>query len=383
MKIGIPKEIKDQEYRVGLTPAGVQALTTAGHEVLIEHNAGARIGFSNEDYSAVGASIGETAEAIYASPMVVKVKEPHAVECEMLHAEQCLFTYLHLAPEPQLTKSLLDKQVVGIAYETVTDDKGRLPLLIPMSEVAGRLSIQAGATALQMINGGNGTLLGGVPGVAPAKVVIIGGGVVGTQAARMAMGLGADVTILDNNLDRLRYLDEVFGPILHTRFADGHALAELTQSADLVIGAVLIPGRQASKLVTTDMIKQMKTGAVVVDVAIDQGGCVETSRPTTHTTPIYIEHDVVHYCVANMPGATARTSTLALTNATLPYVLELANKGYQQAMQENPGLANGLNVYKGQVTYQAVAEDLGYSWIPTASVLEGLGFENLASTTGT
>lgn len=382
MKIGVPKEIKDQEYRVGLTPAGVQALTAAGHEVLIEHNAGARIGFSDEDYVAAGAAIGKNAAAIYACPMVVKVKEPQAVECDMLYAGQLLFTYLHLAPEPALTRALLEKEVVGIAYETVTDECGRLPLLIPMSEVAGRLSIQAGATALQMINGGNGTLLGGVPGVAAARVVIIGGGVVGTQAARMAMGLGADVTILDNNLDRLRYLDEVFGPTLHTRYADSRALAELTQTADLVIGAVLIPGKQAPKLVTREMVKQMQPGAVIVDVAIDQGGCVETARATSHTTPIYIEHDVVHYCVANMPGATARTSTLALTNATLPYVMELANKGYLQAMQDNPGLANGLNVYKGEVTYQAVADDLGYTWQPTDAILSQTRVEPLLTVTG-
>lgn len=382
MKIGVPKEIKDQEFRVGLTPAGVHALTTAGHEVIIEHNAGARIGFSDEDYCAAGAFIGENATAVYDCPMVVKVKEPQPVECGMLHAGQLLFTYLHLAPEPVLTKSLLDKGVVGIAYETVTDDKGRLPLLIPMSEVVGRLSIQAGATALQMINGGNGTLLGGVPGVAPAKVVIIGGGVVGTQAARMAMGLGADVTILDNNLERLRYLDEVFGPGLHTRYADSSAIAELTRTADLVVGAVLIPGRQAPKLVTTEMIKQMQPGAVIVDVAIDQGGCVETARPTTHTTPIYIEYGVVHYCVANMPGAAARTSTLALTNATLPYVLELANKGYLKAMRDNPGLASGLNVYKGAVTCKAVAGDLGYDWCPTETILHKTTVEPLLTVTG-
>jgi len=382
MKIGVPKEIKDQEYRVGLTPAGVQALSLSGHEVFIEKNAGARIGFSDEDYRAAGATIGENAEVIYACPMVVKVKEPQAVECDMLYEGQVLFTYLHLAPEPGLTAALLAKKVIGIAYETVTDDQGRLPLLIPMSEVAGRLSIQAGATALQMINGGNGTLLGGVPGVPAAKVVIIGGGVVGTQAARMAMGLGADVTILDNNLERLRYLDEVFGPTLHTRYAEGSAIAELTQDADLLIGAVLIPGKQAPKLVTTDMVKQMKPGAVIVDVAIDQGGCVETARPTSHTTPRFIEYGVVHYCVANMPGATARTSTLALTNATLPYVMALANKGYRQAMQDKPGLANGLNVYYGEVTYRAVADDLGYAYRPVASILTEQRYEPPLTVTG-
>jgi alanine dehydrogenase len=370
MRIGVPKEIKDQEYRVGLTPAGVNALVQAGHEVLVQDNAGMRIGFGNEAYQAAGASIIQQVEAIYECPMVVKVKEPQAAEYPMLQEDQLLFTYLHLAPDPQQTQALLDRKVIGVAYETVTDKLGRLPLLIPMSEVAGRLSIQAGATALQMINGGNGTLLGGVPGVAAAKVVIIGGGIVGTQAARMAMGLGAEVTILDNNLDRLRALDDLFGPLLRTRYADSQAIEECVCAADLVIGAVLIPGKQAPKLVTAEMVKRMKPGAVVVDVAIDQGGCFETSRATTHTAPMYIVDDVVHYCVANMPGACARTSTLALTNATLPYALALANKG-EQALLDDPGLLNGLNVYRGQVTYEAVAQDLGYTYVPASSVLEG------------
>ena len=370
MRIGVPKEIKDQEYRVGLTPAGASALVQAGHDVLIQQDAGARIGFSNEDYQAAGAFIVQHADEVYCCPMVVKVKEPQPVECAMLQEGQLLFTYLHLAPDPEQTQALLDKKVIGIGYETVTDKQGRLPLLIPMSEVAGRLSIQAGATALQMINGGNGTLLGGVPGVPAAKIAIIGGGIVGTQAARMAMGLGAEVTILDNSLDRLRALDDLFGPLLRTRYADSQAIAECVCAADLVIGAVLIPGKQAPKLVTAEMVKRMKPGSVIVDVAIDQGGCCETSRATTHTNPIYIVDDVVHYCVANMPGACARTATLALTNATLPYALALANKG-EQALLEDPGLLNGLNVYRGQVTYAAVAQDLGYAYVPAAQALSG------------
>lgn len=370
MKISVPKEIKDQEFRVGLTPAGVNILVNAGHEVLVQHDAGARIGFTDEDYIHAGASIAMDAQEIYEGPMVVKVKEPQTTECAMLHEGQILFTYLHLAPDPALTRSLVDKKIIGIAYETVTDRRGRLPLLVPMSEVAGRLSIQAGATALQMISGGNGTLLGGVPGVAAAKVVIIGGGVVGTHAARMAMGMGAEVTILDNSLDRLRELDDLFGPLLRTRYADIQSIAECSRTADLVIGAVLIPGKQAPKLVTAEMIKTMKPGSVIVDVAIDQGGCFETSRPTTHSEPTYIVDDVVHYCVANMPGACARTSTLALTNATLPYVLALAGKG-TQALLEDPGLGNGLNVYLGQVTCQAVAQDLGYPYVPAVEVLGG------------
>jgi alanine dehydrogenase len=370
MRIGVPKEIKDQEYRVGLTPAGANALVQAGHDVLIQQDAGARIGFSNEAYQAAGAFIVQQVEEVYGCPMVVKVKEPQPVECAMLQEGQLLFTYLHLAPDPEQTQALLDKKVIGIAYETVTDKQGRLPLLVPMSEVAGRLSIQAGATALQMINGGNGTLLGGVPGVPAAKVAIIGGGIVGTQAARMAMGLGAEVTILDNSLDRLRALDDLFGPLLRTRYADSQAIAECVCVADLVIGAVLIPGKQAPKLVTADMVKRMKPGSVIVDVAIDQGGSFETSHATTHTSPTYIIDDVVHYCVANMPGACARTSTLALTNATLPYALALANKG-EQALLDDPGLLNGLNVYRGQVTYAAVAQDLGYAYVPALNVLGG------------
>jgi alanine dehydrogenase len=309
--------------------------------------------------------------------MVIKVKEPQPSEYPLLREGQVLFTYLHLAPDPQQTQALLDRKVIGIAYETVTDDKERLPLLTPMSEVAGRLSIQAGAYALQMANGGNGTLLGGVPGVAAANVCIIGGGVVGTEAAKMALGLGANVTILDTNINRLRYLGDVMGPAIKTRFSDAYAIDELTASADLVIGAVLIPGKQAPKLITREHLKNMKNGSVLVDVAIDQGGCAETSRATTHSDPIYIEESVVHYCVANMPGAVAKTSTMALTNATLPYALQLANRGWLEALQQNPGLKNGLNVYLGQVTNQGIAEDLGYVYVPSDDII------NILCPTGT
>lgn len=369
MKIGVPKEIKNHEYRVGLTPAGVNALVSAGHEVLVQTNAGDKIGFSDQAYENAGASIVPNAEVVYDSEMVIKVKEPQPSEYPLLKEGQVLFTYLHLAPDPQQTQALLERKVIGIAYETVTDDKGRLPLLTPMSEVAGRLSIQAGAYALQMANGGNGTLLGGVPGVAAANVVVIGGGVVGTEAAKMALGMGANVTILDTNIDRLRYLDDVMGPAIKTRFSDAYAVDELTASADLVIGAVLIPGKQAPKLITRQHLKNMKSGSVLVDVAIDQGGCAETSKPTTHSDPIYIEEGVVHYCVANMPGAVAKSSTLALTNATLPYAIALANQGWRTALQLNPGLKNGLNVYLGTVTNQCVAEDLGYSYISADEVI--------------
>ena len=363
MKIGVPKEIKNHEYRVGLTPAGVNALVRSGHAIAVQHNAGEKIGFSNEAYKSAGATIVDSAAEIYQSDMVIKVKEPQPSEYPLLNEGQVLFTYLHLAPDPQQTQALLERKVIGIAYETVTDPLGRLPLLTPMSEVAGRLSIQAGAYALQMANGGCGTLLGGVPGVSAASVVIVGGGVVGTEAAKMALGMGASVTILDTNIDRLRYLDDVMGPAIKTRFSDGYAIEELTAAADLVIGAVLIPGKQAPKLITRQHLKNMKNGSVIVDVAIDQGGCAETSRATTHADPIYIEEGVVHYCVANMPGAVAKTSTMALTNATLPYALQLANKGWRQALEQNPGLKNGLNVYLGQVTNQCVAEDLGYRFV--------------------
>lgn len=369
MKIGVPAEIKDQEFRVGLTPAGVLALRQFGHEILIQRGAGKGCGFSDDDYRRAGGIVVDTAGEVYTQDMVVKVKEPQSVEYELLREGQLLFTYLHLAPAPELTRALLDRRIVGIAYETVTDDQGRLPLLVPMSEVAGRLSIQAGASCLQKHMGGNGTLLGGVPGVPGATVVVIGGGVVGTQAARMAMGLGANVTVLDNNLTRLRQLDDLYGPLLQTRYADPMALDELICTADLVVGAVLIPGKQAPKLVSRNMIRQMRPGSVFVDVAIDQGGCAETSRPTTHSAPTFVVDDVVHYCVANMPGSAASTSTRALTNATLYYVLELVNKGFTGAFTHNPGLANGLNVYYGHVTCKAVAQDLGYDFLPVDRIL--------------
>ena len=368
MKIGIPKEIKDHEFRVGATPSGVKALVEAGHEVVIEHDAGAAIGFTDELYRAAGAQVADR-ETVYAAPMVVKVKEPQTSEFPLLHEGQVLFTYLHLAPDPVQTQALIDRKVVAIAYETVTDKQGHLPLLVPMSEVAGRLAIQAGAHALQMSEGGRGVLLGGVAGVPQGKVVIVGGGIVGTQAARMALGLGADVTLLDKSLARLRALDDLFGPGLKTRYSDSYTLAEILSQADLVVGAVLIPGKQAPKLITRTHVQHMKRGAVLVDVAIDQGGCAETSRPTTHSAPTYVEEGVVHYCVANMPGAVAHTSTWALTHATLPYVLELAGKGWRQALKDNAGLRDGLNVCAGKVTYRSVAEDLGYEYVPAERVI--------------
>ena len=372
MKIGVPKEIKNHEYRVGLTPAGVDTLVSAGHEVLIQTGAGDKVGYSNQAYANAGARIVPDAEGVYDSEMVIKVKEPQPSEYPLLKEGQVLFTYLHLAPDPQQTQALLERKVIGIAYETVTDDKGRLPLLTPMSEVAGRLSIQAGAYALQMANGGNGTLLGGVPGVAAADVCIIGGGVVGTEAAKMALGMGASVTILDTNIDRLRYLDDVMGPAIETRFSDAYAIEELTSRADLVVGAVLIPGKQAPKLISKQHLKNMISGSAFVDVAIDQGGCAESSRPTTHSDPIYLEDGVVHYCVANMPGAVAKTSTMALTNATLPHALQLANKGWSEALRQNPGLKSGLNVYLGEVTNQCVAEDLGYAYVSPDEVMASI-----------
>lgn len=369
MKIGVPKEIKDHEFRVGVTPAGAQALTAAGHELLVQSRAGAAIGFSDDHYTAVGAKIVATAAEIYACPMVIKVKEPQASELPLLHEGQLLFTYLHLAPDAEQTRLLLQQKVIGIAYETVTDANGQLPLLIPMSEVAGRIAIQAGAAGLQMINGGRGVLLGGVPGVARGKVVIIGGGVVGTEAAKMALGLGADVTVLDRSLQRLRQLDDLFGPALKTRFSEPHALEELLPQADLLIGAVLIAGHAAPKLVSRALVKKMQQGAVIVDVAIDQGGCIETSRPTSHSAPMYIDEGVVHYCVTNMPGACARTATMALTNATLPYAMQLAAEG-EAALRNNAGLRDGLNVYKGQVTHRAVAESLGYAYVAASGLLK-------------
>lgn len=370
MLVGIPKEIKNHEYRVGLTPSSVREVTAHGHDVIIETNAGAGIGCSNDDYVAAGAKIVDTAAEIFArSEMIVKVKEPQKVEYAQLREGQLLFTYLHLAPDPEQTAGLVKSGVTAIAYETVTDKNGGLPLLAPMSEVAGRMAPQVGAAALQKANGGRGMLLGGVPGVAPAKVVVIGGGVVGTNAARIAAGMGADVIILDKNVKRLTYIDDVFGPRIKTQYATIDDTEALVYDADMVVGAVLIPGAAAPKLIHKNQLAKMKPGSVIVDVAIDQGGCFETSKATTHADPTYIVDDVVHYCVANMPGAVARTSTFALNNATLPFTLALADKGWKKACQEDPHLAAGLNVHEGRITYEAVARDLGYDYLPLDRVL--------------
>lgn len=374
MIIGIPKEVKNHEYRVGATPGLVSLLIQAGHPVLVQTMAGHKIGFTDEMYIQAGATIVPSAEAVYGkAEMVVKVKEPQHSEFPLLRENQIVFCYLHLAPDPEQLKHLIERKGIYIAFETVTDREGRLPLLTPMSEVAGRIAMQAAATALQMANGGKGLLLGGVPGVGPAKVVVIGGGIVGTQAARMAMGLGADVTILERKLERLRELDAQFGPpqgSLKTLFSNPVTIEESIRSADVVVGAILLPGKKAPKLITEEMIKKMSPGSVFVDVAIDQGGCSETSRATTHSDPTYIVHNVVHYCVANMPGACARTATQALANATTPYVLALANKGYKKAMQEDPGLLEGLNVCGGFVTCEPVAEACGYKYHPAVQFIK-------------
>ena len=360
MIIGVPKEVKNHEYRVGLTPAAANEYIQHGNTVLVETHAGEGIGFSDDDYELAGAQIIDTAKAIFSqAEMIIKVKEPQPFECEMLRPDQILYTYLHLAPDPVQTELLVKSKAICIAYETVTDNAGTLPLLAPMSEVAGRMAIQAGAHYLEKAQGGNGTLLGGVPGVAPGNVVIIGGGVVGTNAAKMAVGLGADVTILDRSLPRLRELDDIFNGRVRTVYSTTDAIAQYSAQADLVVGAVLIPGAAAPKLLTRKHIANMKKGAVVVDVAIDQGGCFATSKATTHQEPVYIIDDVVHYCVANMPGGVARTSTLALNNATLPFGLAIANKGAEQALKDDVHLANGLNVYKGLVTCQGVVDALG------------------------
>jgi alanine dehydrogenase len=360
MKIGCPTEIKPQEFRVGMTPNAAREAIAHGHDVLIQTGAGKGAGFGDEDYIAAGAEIIGTAAEIFAiADMIVKVKEPQSIERKMLREGQLLFTYLHLAPDPEQTRDLIASGCTAIAYETVTDANGGLPLLAPMSEVAGRLAPQVGSWTLQKANGGRGVLMGGVPGVAPAKVVVIGGGVVGTHAAKVAAGMGADVTILDRSLPRLRYLDDVFGGTFKNQYSTAGATAELIADADLVIGAVLIPGAEAPKLISRQQLKTMKPGAVLVDVAIDQGGCFETSRATTHADPIYEVDGIMHYCVANMPGAVARTSTLALGNATLPFLLALADKGWKKACQDDPHLLNGLNVHAGQLTYYAVGKALG------------------------
>lgn len=369
MQIGIPKEIKNHEYRVGATPSMVRLLVEAGHQVAVQTHAGAKIGYTDEMFRSAGATIASSAEEIYRNEMIIKVKEPQESEFPLLKSGQILFCYLHLAPDPKQTAELIKSKVVAIAYETVTDGQGRLPLLIPMSEIAGRIAIQVGATCLQLNHGGRGLLLGGVPGVAPARVVVIGGGVVGTESARMAMGLGADVTIFDKDLNRLRALDALFGPHLKTLYSAPLAIEEAVSQADLVIGSVLIPGKTAPKLITRAMVKKMAPGSVIVDVAIDQGGCTETSKPTTHTDPTYVVDGVIHYCVTNMPGACARTSTQALTNATMDYALKIANKGWKLALLENPGLRNGLNVCDGHVTNESVAHDLGYIYVAPERLL--------------
>ena len=370
MLVGVPREIKSNEYRVGLTPASVRELIHHGHQVIVESGAGAAIGLFDEDYRRTGAEIVASADEVFArAELVVKVKEPQGEERRKLRAGQILFTYLHLAADPALTQALLASGVTSLGYETVTDAQGGLPLLAPMSEVAGRMAIQAGAHCLEMEQGGRGMLLGGVPGVAAARVVIIGGGVVGTNAARMAMGLEAHVTVIDKSLPRLYALDLQFGAELNTIFSTVDAIEEHVLGADLVVGAVLVPGAAAPKLVSEDIVRGMKKGAVLVDVAIDQGGCFATSRPTTHAEPIYVLHGVVHYCVTNMPGAVARTSTFALNNATLPFVVALADKGLARALTEDPHLMNGLNLYRGRVTHRAVATALSLPYVKAEQAL--------------
>ena len=370
MKIGVPKEIKTFEFRVGMTPAGVHEMVTGGHEVIVETGAGDGIGVTDADYEAVGARVVAKAEEVFATAdMIVKVKEPQLRECDMLRPGQILFTYLHLAADPAQARALVESGATAIAYETVTAADGSLPLLTPMSEVAGRLSIQAGAFALQKTNGGSGKLLGGVPGVQPASVLVIGGGVSGANAADMAVGLGADVTIVDRSLARLRELDHMWGGRVHTVYSTKHAIDELAPKADLIIGAVLIAGAATPKLVSAQNVRDMQPGSVMVDISIDQGGCFETSRPTSHAEPTYVVDDVVHYCVTNMPGTVPRTSTYALTNATLPFVQSLANLGWKEALARDPHLANGLNVHAGHVNHEAVARDLGYDYLSAADVL--------------
>ena len=367
MQIGVPREVKPDEYRIGLTPSSVRELTRHGHHVVMEHDCGAKIGLFNEDYAQAGATISNSLDEIYASDMIVKVKEPQPDEIPYLRQDQVLFTYLHLAPAPELTASLLKQRCIGIAYETVTDDQGRLPLLAPMSEVAGRMSVQAGAHSLEIVQGGRGTLLGGVPGTPPAAVTVLGGGVVGMNAARLALGMGANVVILDINQRRLAELDLTFGPALTTIFSTEDSIHEYTSKADLVIGAVLVPGSTTPTLVTEDMVRDMPFGSVLVDVAIDQGGCFETSKATTHSNPTFVKHEVVHYCVANMPGAVSRTSTFALNNVTLPLIMAIADKGLGVAVAQNAHLRNGLNVVDGHITHEAVANASNAEYIPADS----------------
>jgi alanine dehydrogenase len=369
--VGLPKEIKDNEYRVGLTPAGVRALSDAGHEVIVEKTAGEGSGFDDALYQKAGAKIIDSADDIWAkAEMIVKVKEPIAPEYPRMREGQLLFTYLHLAPDRELTEQLLKRKVTGIAYETITDRRGGLPLLTPMSEVAGRMAIQVGAHYLEKMAGGRGILLGGVPGVPAARVVIIGGGVVGTNAAKIAVGMGAHVTIIDNNLDRLRELDDIFLSKISTLASSAYMIHDAISSADLIVGAVLVPGAAAPRLVTRNMLKDVPNGSVIVDVAVDQGGCIETTHPTTHSNPTYYVEGVLHYCVANMPGAVPRTSTFALTNATLPYTLKLANQGFLEAISSDPGLKAGVNTFAGRCTYQAVAEAQGLSYTSIDALIE-------------
>ncbi|HEX8140516.1 MAG TPA: alanine dehydrogenase [Pyrinomonadaceae bacterium] len=368
----MPKEIKDNEYRVGLTPAGVRALTDAGHRVVVEQNAGVGSGFTDELYERAGARILKTADEVWAQgEMIVKVKEPIAPEYPRMREGQLLFTYLHLAPDRELTKQLLERKVTGIAYETITDRAGTLPLLTPMSEVAGRMAIQVGSHYLEKMQGGRGVLLGGVPGVPAARVVILGGGVVGTNAAKIAVGMGAYVTIIDNNLGRLRELDDIFLSKISTLASSAYMIHDAISQADLIVGAVLIPGAAAPKLVTRNMLRDVPDGAVIVDVAVDQGGCIETTRPTTHSEPTYYVEGVLHYCVANMPGAVPRTSTFALTNATLPYTLKLAKRGFIQAIQSDQGLKAGVNTYAGRLTYEAVAVEQGLEYTSIDDMIGG------------
>ena len=377
MIIGLPKEIKDNEYRVGLTPAGVRALSDAKHKVVVEKSAGEGSGFEDELYERAGATILESPDDVWAQgEMIIKVKEPIAPEYPRMREGQVLFTYLHLAPDKELTKQLLERKVTGVAYETITDRRGTLPLLTPMSEVAGRMAIQVGATYLEKMNGGRGILLGGVPGVPAARVVIIGGGVVGTNAAKIAVGMGAQVTIIDNNLDRLRELDDIFLSKVSTLASSAYMIHDAISQADLIVGAVLVPGAAAPKLVTRAMLKDVPKGAVLVDVAVDQGGCIETTHPTTHSNPTYYVEDVLHYCVANMPGAVPRTSTFALTNATLPYALKLANKGFVDAISRDPGLKAGVNTYAGKLTYEAVAIAQGLDYTPLDEMLGSTSVAN-------
>ncbi|HEX8748055.1 MAG TPA: alanine dehydrogenase [Pyrinomonadaceae bacterium] len=382
MIVGLPKEIKDNEYRVGLTPAGVRALTDAGHRVVVERNAGEGSGFDDALYVTAGAQILETADEVWGEgDMIVKVKEPIAPEYPRMREGQLLFTYLHLAPDLELTRQLLERKVTGIAYETITDNRGTLPLLTPMSEVAGRMAVQVGSHYLEKMSGGRGILLGGVPGVPAARVVIIGGGVVGTNAAKIAVGMGGHVTIIDRNLDRLRELDDIFLSKISTLASSAYMIHDAISQADLIIGAVLVPGAAAPKLVTRNMLKDVPNGSVIVDVAVDQGGCIETTRPTTHSDPTYYVEGVLHYCVANMPGAVPRTSTFALTNATLPYALNLANRGFLAAIERDPHLKEGVNTYAGHCTYEAVAVDQGLDYTPIDKIITAGGSSTTSAAT--